>query len=143
MKLLRKLFLVREIVSRSGVVHFRRYRLLETPILRLYVHQIMESDKDGDLHDHPWGFFSLILKGHYVERRPHNVLTQCRPGTIFHRRAIDVHCIDEVLKPAWTFVVAYGRRRQWGYQTDIGWVDHQTYRELKRSTKTELADESV
>lgn len=133
MGLLRKLFLVREIKSRAGAVHFRRYRLLETPVLRVYVHQILEADKDGALHDHPWSFFSAILAGHYVERRPHNVLTQCRTGTIFHRKATEVHCIDEVVKPTWTFVVAYGRRREWGYQTEIGWVDHQTFRNLKHS----------
>ena len=89
MGLLRKLFLTREIISRTGVVHFRRYRLLKTPIMRLYLHQILESDKDGDLHCHPWSFVSLILKGHYVERRPDDVLTQCKPGTIFHRKATE------------------------------------------------------
>ena len=135
MGLLRKLFLTREIISRTGVVHFRRYRLLKTPIMRLYLHQILESDKDGDLHCHPWSFVSLILKGHYVERRPDDVLTQCKPGTIFHRKATDVHCIDEVVKPTWTFVSAYGKRREWGYQTEYGWVDNETYRRVKNASR--------
>jgi len=135
MGLFRKLFLIREIISRKGVVHFQRYRLLETKWLRLYIHHILESDKDGDLHDHPWNLISVILKGHYVERRPDDLLTDCKPGVVFHRRADQPHCIDEVVKPTWTFVIAYGKRRLWGYHTAMGWVDHETYQSVKNRAR--------
>jgi hypothetical protein len=136
MGLIKKLLLTREIISRTGVVHFRRYRLLETPILRFYIHQILESDKDGDLHDHPWNLISIILKGGYIERfwdkkRKRNQLVAHSSFDIFRRSATDFHCIDKILKPVWTFVIAYGKRREWGYQTEIGWVDNKTYRQLK------------
>jgi hypothetical protein len=147
----RKLFLVREIISRAGVVHFRRYRFLETPLLRIYAHQILESDKDDYLHDHPWSFFSLILKGHYEEKLavPAGVrisdgklspiysgdvtLNQCTPGSFYHRKAEQAHCLNRVFAPTWTLVIAYGKRREWGYQTEYGWIDHKTYRKIKNT----------
>ena len=32
----------------------------------IFIHHILKDD-DEDLHDHPWGFFSLILNGGYRE----------------------------------------------------------------------------
>jgi hypothetical protein len=34
---------------------------------RLYLHKFFRSDKDRDLHDHPWNFRSLILTAGYWE----------------------------------------------------------------------------
>lgn len=148
MSLFKKLFLIREIISREGVVHFRRYRFLETPWLRLYLHQILESDKDFDLHDHPWSFYSLILRGHYEEKlsvpgwqdmggASDYVLNQCTPGTLNHREATQPHCINQVFAPTWTLVFAYGKRREWGFHTEYGWVDHKTYRKIKNAGRNE------
>src|SRR5487761_2675657 len=66
-KFIRTYLLVKEIVSKEGVVHFRRYRLLTTPWFNVYVHNILASDEDNDPHDHPWGFAALMLWGSYLE----------------------------------------------------------------------------
>lgn len=66
-KIIRFLFLVKEIKSRYGHVHFRRYRLLSTPWFSIYIHHILKSDEDKDPHDHPFNFSSLILSGAYQE----------------------------------------------------------------------------
>lgn len=34
---------------------------------RVYLHRFMRSDDDRALHDHPWWFVSIILKGEYLE----------------------------------------------------------------------------
>jgi hypothetical protein len=34
---------------------------------RIYIHQFLRSDHDRALHDHPWNFISIILKGGYWE----------------------------------------------------------------------------
>src|SRR5271157_1654536 len=65
--IIRKLFLIKEIISQKGQVHFRRYRLLSTPWFNVYLHQILKSDEDRHFHDHPWSFFSFLLKGSYRE----------------------------------------------------------------------------
>ena len=46
MHFLLRWLMVREIVSREGNVHFRRYRLLWTPRGAVYVHHILVSDQD-------------------------------------------------------------------------------------------------
>ena len=110
-KLINALFLIKEIKSREGIVHFRRYRLFSIPWFSLYLHQILEPDKDLHLHDHPWNFISYVIQGHYVERcyRPHgDKLTQARSGTIIRRKATQFHCIDKVIKPTWTLVITHG-----------------------------------
>ncbi|CAB4203506.1 hypothetical protein UFOVP1382_122 [uncultured Caudovirales phage] len=38
------------------------------------LHHIQRPDADVELHDHPWSFFSLILKGWYEEERPRSSL---------------------------------------------------------------------
>ena len=44
-----------------------RYKLLLTRWGNLYLHVFHRSDEDRELHDHPWGFVSLILWGGYYE----------------------------------------------------------------------------
>lgn len=39
------------------------------PWLALRLHHIRSSDHGGVFHDHPWSFFSLILRGGYFEHR--------------------------------------------------------------------------
>lgn len=51
--IIRKFFLVKEIISKEGEVHFRRYRLLATPWFNIYIHNIRRSDEDIHMHDHP------------------------------------------------------------------------------------------
>lgn len=43
---------VKEIVSRDGVRHFRRWAILQTRWFNIYLHCIEQSDQDKDLHSH-------------------------------------------------------------------------------------------
>ena len=145
--IIRRFFIVKEIVSKEGVIHFRRYRLLSTPWFNLYIHNILHSDEDVHPHDHPWHFISLILWGGYIERwmsayenyrfwmgRPLRTDKHTMGSVIFHN-AKDFHQIT-LLKPSvWTLVFTWGKRKSWGYQTRSGWIDHQTYRQLKNEGK--------
>jgi hypothetical protein len=49
-------------------VYLRRLRVLQTPWFAWYIHWIYLSDKDRDPHDHPFAFWSFILRGGYEER---------------------------------------------------------------------------
>lgn len=140
-RLIRKLLLVKEIVSKEGVLHFRRYRLLQTPWLAIYVHQICKSDEDRDPHDHPWSFASCILEGAYQEdswyppnfdKRNSNTYYS---GDVIEHEAEDAHKLTLISKEVWTLVFTSGRERLFGYQTKDGWVDFKTYRQLKNEGK--------
>lgn len=138
---LRKLFLVKEILSKEGIVHFRRYRLLQTPWFAIYIHQICQSDMDYHFHDHPWNFSSVILKGSYCERcsYPPNYRAihtgNYLAGDVVEHKAEDAHSISLNTKEVWTLVFTSGRTRYWGYQTKAGWIGHKEYRQLKNEGK--------
>jgi hypothetical protein len=140
-KLIRKFLLVKEIKSKYGEVHFRRYRLLQTPWFAVYIHQLCRSDMDSDMHDHPWNFASVILEGAYHEASaypPHFDVTHhrdCYSGDVVEHKAEDVHKIRLLSDEVWTMVFTWGRRRYWGYQTRHGWIGHKEYRALKNEGK--------
>lgn len=140
-KIIRRFFLVKEIISRAGQVHFRRYRLLQTPWFAVYVHQICRSDEDPDPHDHPWDFSSVILEGAYEESSwypPNFDKVQHKTyytGDVIEHKAEDAHKIRLKSHEVWTLVFTSGRNRYWGYQTKAGWIGHEEYRQLKNEGK--------
>ena len=139
-------FLVKEIKETDGTLHFRRWCLFLLPWFRIYIHQICLPDYDKHLHDHPWNFLSIILKGSYLERYMqgpgYNVIRSIWrwPGSfIFHKRS-DAHKIETTNGDVWTLVFAIGKYKMWGYRMpepyDLGylaWMDHVTYRKEKRA----------
>lgn len=135
-KLIRKLFLIKEIISKDGIVHFRRYRVLSTPWFNIYIHNILQSDRDEDMHDHPFDFKSVILKGSYTEkfcRAPNfDQVETCTyyPGDVVEHKAEDCHKItlNSLFQSVWTLVFTSGRNREWGYLTKHGWCWHKKYR---------------
>ena len=140
--LIRTLLLVKEIIAKNGDIHFRRYRLLETPWLRFYIHHIRISDFEKHFHDHPWSFKSLLLKGSYWEDCTYDPLhtdvhsRRYKQGQIVSHDGRDTHQITLETPEVWTFVVAWGKRREWGYRLSPNrWIGHQEYRQLKNEGK--------
>ncbi len=141
---IRKHFLIKEIVSKEGVVHFRRYRLLATPWFNIYIHNILHSDEDKHGHDHPWHFMSIILRGEYLEqwfrfsedwkyRAGYAFhINRRSPRSVIRHHAEDFHKITLLTPSVWTLVFTSGRARSlWGFQTENGWIDFMEYRKLK------------
>ncbi len=96
------------------------------------------------MHDHPWNFISIILKGGYVEYREktefdplaieglddtHPVWIETRiyhPGQILFRKATDKHKL-EIHQHAITLVITFKKIRNWGFWTPKGFVGWQQY----------------
>jgi hypothetical protein len=107
----------------------------------LRLHCILRSDNDRDLHDHPFDFTSLILKGSYREHYydpalgsdpsdPANHRTRVyRPGDRNTCQADKAHRIEVLDGPVWTLVWSGPRVRKWGFHTPEGWVVWNQYRE--------------
>lgn len=140
--LVRKLFLVKEIKSRAGVLHFQRFRILQTPWFALFLHRISASDEDKHAHDHPWDFISFLLKGAYEEtwfKSPHWSLPMHRTvkaGQLVKHDHSDAHKLTLVTPVVWSLVLTRGHDNPWGYQTDDGWVSHDIYRFKKNGGRT-------
>lgn len=107
--------------------YMERFWIFRTPWLSARLHRILRSDHDRDLHDHPWDYATLILRGGYWEvtdagRRWYG------PGSILVRRASHLHRL--VLPsgtPATTLFLHRRKRREWGFRTDDGWVHWRAY----------------
>jgi len=131
-KLFKKLFLIKEIKSKLGVLHFRRWRLVSTPIFSVYIHNIYRADEDKYMHDHPWNYWAMILKGGYIEQVKNGFNTKL-PGSFGFKKAENCHKIHHIIKPTTTLFITFRRRRDWGYHTENGWIQHTFYRQQKHN----------
>lgn len=134
LRLIKKFFLIKEIKSKKGVLHFRRWRIISLPWFSIYIHNIYKHDEDLHLHDHPWNYFSFILKGSYVEETIKGK-TLMSFGRLTKKDATDFHKISTVIKPTTTLFIIGKRKREWGYNVDGKWVDNITYRKEKNNSR--------
>ena len=100
--------------------YLSRLRIVQTPWCALYLHRMDGPDSRPTLHDHPWNFVSLILRGGYVERRldptTMRVTERHRVRWVNRVRTHDAHAITTLLRvPTWTLLLVGPRRRTWGY----------------------------
>ena len=102
----------------------------------IFVHKFCKSDPD-DVHDHPWPYATLILKGGYYEWVPEfdsagKMLCEKRhwrgPGHFrvcgadsFHRIELDP-CIT-----AWTLFIPGPQKREWGFLVENHWIHNNEY----------------
>lgn len=102
----------------------------------IFLHKFLKSDPD-DVHDHPWTYATLILKGGYYEWVPkfNNqgiMIGQIRhwrgPGhfrvchaTSYHR----IELIDGVT--CWTLFMPGPQKREWGFLVKNNWIHNDQY----------------
>lgn len=102
-------------------VYMRRWVLLISPWLRVYVHQFLRSDDDRALHDHPAHHVSVILRGRYTEVTPEGRFHRRAFVPIF-REASALHRVELVDgKPVWTLLIRGPKVREWGFACPQGW----------------------
>jgi len=102
----------------------------------VFVHKFCKSDPD-DLHDHPWPYATLILKGGYYEWVPEfdstgKIFCEKRhwrgPGHFRICGATSYHRIE--LDPsvtAWTLFMPGPQTREWGFMSNGTWIHNDTY----------------
>ena len=109
----------------------------------IFVHKFLKSDPD-DVHDHPWPYATLILKGGYYEWIPQfdkqgNKLNEIAvwrgPGSFRVCGANSYHRIE--LDPsvtAWTLFMPGPQEKEWGFLVKNKWVHNEEYLEEKVRT---------
>lgn len=116
----------------NGREFLKRWRLLQTPWFSVFIHRMQVPDPGTDLHDHPWSFKSLVLKGGYLEVLA-DTRRALRPQRARHRqrwsfagiRLDQCHTVVSLDngKPVWTLVFAGPTQRRWGFTVDGEWQD--------------------
>lgn len=127
------------------LVYLRRLRVIQTPWWAVYVHWINEPDTDRDPHDHPWNFWSFILRGGYTEviyERLHPIHTeQTWRQYSWHRMPITkAHSITSVEPGLMTLVITGRRVRTWCFWTEEGLVPWRQYLAINESHDPRSAD---
>lgn len=143
-------FFRREVIRDSdGTPYLTRLRVLQTPLFAIYLHWIHRPDADAELHDHPWSFASVILRGGYTEEREGQwwwwygervrLRSSQRRGwlSIAIRRATDLHRISDVKPNTVSLVLCGPRVREWGFQTINGWMNWRDFLRVRRGEKPE------
>jgi len=106
----------------------------------VFVHKFLKSDPD-DVHDHPWPYATLILKGGYYEWIPQfntDGIKSCEirlwrgPGHFRICKPNSYHRIE--LKEgvtAWTLFMPGPKKREWGFLVDNKWIPNDDYLKYK------------
>lgn len=107
-------------------VYMRRHYLFRSPFGSVFLHNIRTSDTGRDLHDHPWAFMTVLLKGGYVEQTPEGSRRINAPAVAVHSPD-DLHRLELENGDAWSLFIHGPRRHNWGFATDQGWIPHDEY----------------
>lgn len=97
-----------------------RWRLLHTPWFGIYVHKWLQPDPRPTLHDHPWPFLSLILRGGYVEKTIHGIReVKWANWTSKHK----FHTVTKLMRiPTWSLMFVGKTGPTWGYLDSHTWI---------------------
>jgi hypothetical protein len=102
----------------------------------VFVHKFLKSDPD-DLHDHPWPYMTIILKGGYWEYTRANVVPTWKgAGQIRFGHSTDYHRIE--LEPdveCWTLFVPGPKMRDWGFLVGNSWIQNEQYFNRRKLSK--------
>ena len=108
----------------------------------VFLHKFLKSDPD-DVHDHPWPYATLILKGGYWEWRPQfdsegrktgEIAKWCGPGSFRWAGANTFHRIE--LDPevtCWTLFMPGAKQRDWGFLVKNKWVQWEEYLKQRKT----------
>lgn len=104
----------------------------------IFVHNLKRSDED-DLHDHPWPYFSLILKGGYWETTKQGKFWRA-PGHFRFRKANSFHRleIEPTVGEVWTLFCPGKRQKDWGFIKNGEWVQWRKYIDDKKRSRNDL-----
>ena len=97
----------------------------------IFLHKFLKSDPD-DLHDHPWAYVSIPLWPGYWEHTTEGCSWR-GPLSIRYREATSLHRIELPRQGyCWSLFIPFSRKREWGFQTDNGWVTNTDYLETNK-----------
>lgn len=151
-----QLFEKKIIHRKQGIPYLIRWTLFgigkDSKYFSVKIHHILVSDEEC-LHNHPWAFVSILLKGSYTEYTratmmdgkllkgwssmyfsPRNFFyirhKKFSAGNILIRPANWAHRL-KLNKPVWTLVFTMRKTQSWGFFTLAGFIHHSKYSEAR------------
>jgi len=122
-----------------------RYYLLFTHRIHfpfnIFIHKFLKGD-DDEIHDHPWGYFTLILWGGYYETIMNvdgsNKIFWREPGffqSVTHKHRHMIQLNED--KTCWTLFIPFKKVNTWGFwkkrtpASSPKWIDSDIYLKSK------------
>ncbi len=112
----------------------------------IFLHKFLKSDPD-DVHDHPWPYATLILKGGYWEWIPHFDVVGRKtgeyqvwrgPGSFRVCGANSYHRIElDPTVECWTMFMPGPQRREWGFLVNNKWIHNDEYIKQRIANKVQ------
>ena len=126
MKMLGRYRIIKDRVDDEIILNVTNLFLKDRKTFNVFLHRFHKSDPD-DLHDHPWNYRTLILKGGYWEYTPQGKFWR---GVGHYRKmpAESLHRIE--LEPGvncWTLFIPGKHKREWGFISDNQWFQWEEY----------------
>lgn len=125
-------------------VFLRRYTLFKCRRFQVHLHQFFRSDKTRCLHDHPWPFTTIILRGGYWEWIPDKWVGDPPSSGFAPTPITTIVRVRRVWRPAgyigrypaqhahriavnpkrlpWSLVIVGRKVRPWGFWGPHGWT---------------------
>lgn len=106
----------------------------------VFLHKFHKGDP-GDVHDHPWPYFTLVVAGGYYEYTPNfeygKMVSEAkhwrRPGHFRFCSAGSYHRIElRAGVTPWTVFVPGPQKREWGFLVKNKWIHNDNYLEEHR-----------
>jgi hypothetical protein len=147
LKLLEKLGRKRIVMDRvENEPYLERYYLFLKERNRfpfnVFLHKFLKSDPD-DVHDHPWPYATLILRGGYWEWRPQfdadgnkiaEISRWCGPGSFRWAGANTYHRVElDPTVECWTLFMPGPKQRDWGFLVRNKWVQWEEYLKQRKT----------
>lgn len=124
----------------DGLVYLDRWGVRWNGVGAVYLHKMSAPDPGMDLHDHPWPFVSVILRGGYTEIRNEirsllsfkhlwfsrdaglaaPTMREWKAGSVHMIQKDIAHTIIQLSKtPTWTLVFTGRVDREWGFYETV------------------------
>lgn len=107
------IFITRDAVGLVECPYLHRW-VLSTPWFSIRLHLWEESDDVRYFHDHPWWYWSWVLRGSYLNASPEGV-DVVRAGSLRYRPAGHRHSVVVLVRGTTTILITGPARRRWGF----------------------------
>lgn len=111
------------IIGPADQPYLRRWWIVpRNELCNVYLHEILRSDDDRALHDHPWANTSMLLWGGYTEHTPDGTFER-RTGDVVTREATALHRLELAagMRAAVSLFMTGPKVREWGFACPQGW----------------------
>lgn len=88
--------------------------VIDFGLFAIRIHHWFSSDDQRNFHDHPFWFWTFVLKGGYTDVSPQGNQRMTR-GTHAFRRAEHQHTVRVDPGGCWTILLTGPEVRQWGF----------------------------